>query len=203
MRRAQPNAVVRIAAVSLVAVAALWAADVFGGSLSLKVRGWMLAAASTVFLISEAFFWRAMDRLSELPASEILTAKVVERISKTTATVKKALVNRWGMLLFLKVVAGFAGVWLINQSDTAESRSLPWLVGVFCITISFPLAMSFLRVWQEADRAKMDQIIQAKCKKESNSLLAELSAAPPASLKADEMLAGYSDIVGKAKRKSR
>lgn len=182
----------------------LWGANHFCGDYEPKTQGWLLGAAATVFLLGEAFFWKAIDKLSEVPHSDALTAAQARRLLETVKGLKKRLMDRWLILLVLKAIAGATAAWLLNQSTPGGPQRALWLIGVGALTISLPIALTFLRNWQEADAVKSQQLIDSKAKKERTDLLSQIGEAPTAALKvAPEILDGYTTQAkaGKIKRK--
>ena len=71
----------------------------------------------------------------------------------------------------------------------------PSLVGVGALTVSLPMALTFLRNWQQADEIKNQQQLRAREKKELKAATEELAKSPTLPLKADKMLTGYTKVV--------
>ena len=190
----------RIAALAVVVGLALWLADTFAGSLAPRTQGWILVTLTAVFVISEAFFWKAIDKVTELPQSDALTAFQAKQLSDRVQTLKNRLVGRWFLLLALKAMAGGSAAWLANQTATGGPQRLLWLVGVGALVVSLPIALSFFRNWQQADAIKAKLSIEARQQKEQKSALDALSTPPAKPLNADKQLNCYTKVVGKAKR---
>jgi hypothetical protein len=194
----------RIAVMAMVLGCVLWGADYFCGGYEPKTQGWLLGAAAAVFLLGEAFFWKAIDKLSEVPHSEALTAAQSRRLLEVVNRLKKRLMDRWLMLLVLKAIAGASAAWLLNQTTPRGLQRPLWIFGVGALTISLPIALTFLRNWQQADAVKGQQLIDSKAKKERSDILSQIDKAPTDALKvAPKILDGYTTPVkvGKIKPK--
>jgi hypothetical protein len=76
-----------------------------------------------------------------------------------------------------------------------------WLIGVSALTVSLPMALSFLRNWQQADDIKTQQLLRAKRRNELKAATEELEKPPSAPLNADKMLTGYTKIIHSPKPK--
>lgn len=189
----------RIAVLAAMLATVLWVADHFCGRYHPKTQGWLLGAAAAVFLLGEAFFWKAIERVSDLPHSEALTAAQARHLLERVQALKKRLMERWLMLLVLKAVAGASAAWLLNRTDHGGMQRLLWLLGVGALTISLPMALTFLRNWQQADSIKSQQLIDAKTKKEQKNTLGELNQPAKDAMEiAPEILESYTTTVGKA-----
>ena len=194
----------RTVAMAMVLGCVLWGADHFCGGYEPKTQGWLLGAAATVFLLGEAFFWKAIDKLSEVPHSDALTAAQSKRLLEAVKGLKKRLMDRWLILLVLKAIAGASAAWLLNQTTPGGLQRPLWLIGVGALTVSLPIALTFLRNWQQADAFKSQQLIDSKAKKERTDILSQIDKAPTDALKvAPKILEGYTTPVkaGKIKPK--
>lgn len=200
MSEAVKRGVGRVTALTVLAGLALWFADALGGGMEPKEQGWVLLSLTAVFFVSEAFFWKAIEKVSELPQSEALTAEKADQLTAKVQALKQRLTERWFILLTLKAVAGGSAAWLTNQSIPGGPQRMLWLTGVGALAVSLPIALSFVRNWQQADEIKARLMIEAKQQKEQKSALAELNQPPDNPLKADKALKGYAKVVGTAKR---
>lgn len=195
---------IRILTLTSMLGAVLWIADHFCGGYHPKTQGWLLGAAAAVFLLGEAFFWKAIEKVSDLPHADALTAVQAKHLLERVQALKKRLMERWLMLLALKAIAGASAAWLLNQTNTGGMQRLLWLLGVGALAISLPMALTFLRNWQQADTIKSQQLIDAKTKKEQKSTLGELNEPAKETLKvSSEILEGYTTTVGKAAKARR
>ncbi|MCI0748030.1 MAG: hypothetical protein L0Y58_21700 [Verrucomicrobia subdivision 3 bacterium] len=191
--------VLRIVALAAMLGAVLWVADHFCGRYHPKTQGWLLGAAAAVFLLGEAFFWKAIEKVSDLPHSDALTGAQAKHLQERIQALKKRLMERWLMLLALKAIAGASAAWLLNQTNAGGMQRLLWAMGVGALAISLPVALTFLRNWQQADAIKSQQLINAKTKKEQKHTLSELNQSAKDALEvAPEILEGYTTTVGKA-----
>jgi hypothetical protein len=176
---------------SLLLLATAW----WFGGLSPKFQGVMLLSVTAVFTVSEAFLWKAIDTLSQLPQSETLPVADAQEFSGLIQRLKRRLVTRWFVLLFLKLTAGVCSVWLMNQDKPGGEQLRFWLVGVAALLIGVPIVLSFFWIWQQADEIKARQLLAARQKKETADALKELSAQPASPLNADAALKGYNQVV--------
>lgn len=195
MSAKRPSKAMRIAALTAVLGIVLFAADFFCGGYHPKTLGALLAAAAAVFFLGETFFWRAIEKLTELPLSDALTAEDASDLARRVKALKSRLMERWLILLVLKVIAGVAAVWLLNQQNSNQHQQIMWLIGVGALTVSLPMALTFLRNWQQADEIKTQQLLRAKQRAELKAATEELEKSPSCPLNADKMLAGYTKIV--------
>jgi hypothetical protein len=185
----------RIAVLTAALGLVLFIADHFLGGHHPTTLGVMLAAAAAVFFLGEGYFWKAIEKLTELPHSEALGASEASDLAEAVKALKSRLTQRWIILLVLKAVAGASAAWLLNQKNPSEHQRIVWLVGVGALTVSLPMALTFLRNWQQADEIKSRQLLRAREKKELKTATEELGMPPSSPLEADKMLAGYSKVV--------
>lgn len=202
MNRVTPAQVLRVVALAAILGGALWGADRFFGQIHPKTQGWLLGAVAAVIFLGEAFFWKAIDKLTELPHSDALSAAQAKVLMDRVQTLKRRLMQRWYILLVLKAIAGACAAWLLNQTNPGGNQRLFWLIGVGALVVSLPMALTFLRNWQQADSIKSKQAIEAKAKQEKKDTLNELDESPKEAFKvASDILEGYTTTVGKAKTK--
>lgn len=201
MSAQRPSKALRIAALTAVLGIVLFAADYFCGGYHPKTLGLLLAAAAAVFFLGETFFWRAIEKLTELPLSDTLNATEANDLAQRVKTLKSRLTERWLILLVLKAVAGGCAAWLLNQQSPNEHQQIVWLIGVGALTVSLPMALTFLRNWQQADEIKTQQLLRAKQRNELKAATEELEKPPSSPLNADKMLAGYTKVVRSPKPK--
>lgn len=195
MSAQSPSKPLRIAAQVAVLGGVLIIADHFLGGHQPKTLGVVLAAAAAVFLLGETYFWKAIEKLSELPHLDALTAAEANDLAVRVKALKSRLTERWIILLTLKAVAGACAAWLLNQQNPNEHQRIVWLIGVGALTVSLPMALTFLRNWQQADEIKSQQQLRAREKKELKAATEELAKPPALPLKADKMLVGYTKVV--------
>jgi Zn-dependent protease with chaperone function len=197
-----PSKPMRIAALTAVLGIILFVADHFLGGHSTKTLGALLAAAAAIFFIGETYFWKAVEKLTELPHSDALSASEAADLAHEVKALKSRLTERWLILLVLKAIAGMCAAWLLNQQNPNPNQRIVWLVGVGALTVSLPMALTFLRNWQQADEIKSQQLLRARQKKELKEAIKELSTPPASPLGADKILAGYTKVVRGAKPKN-
>jgi hypothetical protein len=106
------------------------------------------------------------------------------------------------IMLVLKAIAGVCAAWLLNLQNPTDSQHLIWLVGVGALTVSLPMALTFLRNWQQADEIKSQQLLRSREKKEMNAAKTELSTPLASPLNADKILTGYTKVVLSPKPKN-
>ncbi len=201
MSAQSPSKPLRIAALTVTLAIILFIADHFLGGHHPKTLGALLAAAAAVFFLGETYFWKAIEKLTELPHSDALSASEANDLAQAVKALKSRLTDRWIILLVLKAVAGVCAAWLLNQQSPNEHQQIIWLVGVGSLTVSLPMALTFLRNWQQADEIKSQQLLRAQEKKELKEAAEELGKSPASPLEADKMLAGYSKVVKSPKPK--
>ena len=202
MSASNPSKVLRIAALTAVLGVVLFIADHFLGDTQPKTLGAILAAVAAIFFLGETYFWKAIDKISELPHSDALSAAEANDLNLRVKALKSRLTQRWSILLVLKAIAGGCAAWLLNSQTPNSAQHFVWLIGVGSLTVSLPMALSFLRNWQQADEIKSQQLIQAREKKELKAATEELQTPPASPLGADNMLAGYTKVVRGAKPKN-
>jgi hypothetical protein len=185
----------RITTLTVVLGIVLLAANFILGGQSPKTLGALLAAAAAVFFLGETYFWKAIEKVSELPHLDALTATEANDLAVRVKALKSNLTERWIILLLLKAVAGACAAWLLNQSSVIKHQRLVWLVGVGALTVSLPMALTFLRNWQQADEIKTQQLLRAREREELKASTEELAKPPSSPLEADKMLAGYTKVV--------
>ena len=195
MSAQRPSKATRIAALAAVFGIVLLVAGYFSSGYHPKTLGVLLAAAAAVFFLGETFFWKAIEKLTELPLSETLNAAEANDLAQQVNALKSRLTERWIILLVLKAVAGVCAAWLLNQQNPNGHQKIVWLVGVGALTISLPMALTFLRNWQQADEIKTQQLLRAKQRAELKAATEELEKSPSSPLNADKMLADYTKIV--------
>lgn len=204
MNRATPARALRVVALATILGAALWIADRFFGQIHPKTQGWLLGAVAAVIFLGEAFFWKPIDKLAELPHSDALSAVQAKLLLDRVQALKRRLMQRWYILLVLKAIAGVCAAWLLSQTNPGGNQKVIWLIGVGALVVGLPMALTFLRNWQQADAIKSQHAIEAKAKKEMKETLDEIKELPKEAVKvAPEILAGYTTAVGKAKAKSK
>jgi len=197
-----PSKPMRIAVLTAVLGVILFAADYFLGSHHPKTLGALLAAAATIFFMGETYFWKAVEKLTELPHSDALSASEAADLAHEIKALKSRLTERWIILLVLKAIAGMCAAWLLNQQNPNQNQRIVWLIGVGALTVSLPMTLTFLRNWQQADEIKSQQLLLARQKKELKEAIQELSTPPASPLAADKILAGYTKVVRGAKPKN-
>jgi hypothetical protein len=186
MKRWRSSRYWRDAALTVAVLICIAAADWWLGILPSKTQGWLLAAATSVFFISEAFFWRAMDKMSELPLTDSLTGIEAQAIALRMNFIKGNLLQRWFVLLALKIVAGACAAWLIAQTSETEARRVFWVTGCGALCLSFPVVMTFFHTWRRADLFKTDQLTAAHLKRDRERAAAVLTKSPAVPFRADE-----------------
>lgn len=201
MSARRPSKATRIAALTAVVGVVLFLAHYFCGGYHPKTLGALLAAAAAVFFLGETFFWRAIEKLTDLPLSDALNAAEANDLAQRIKTLKSRLMERWLILLVLKAIAGVCAAWLLNQQVPNEHQQVVWLIGVGALTVSLPMALSFLRNWQQADDIKTQQLLRTKQRNELKAATEELEKPPSAPLNADKMLTGYTKIIHSPKPK--
>ncbi len=170
----------------------LCAAAVLDGRIAPNAEGWALVTLAAIFVISEAFFWRAIEGVSALPASDSLSIQQAETLARRIQELKRRLTGRWFLLLGLKVVAGICGIFLTNEKEASVAQRIAWLTGVGALIVSLPLLLSFFRIWQQI---KSEQVLDDRRQKVSRGASEALAKEPAKPLRAEKALKGYTTIV--------
>jgi hypothetical protein len=195
MKNGRTSRFLRDAVLVVAVLACIAAADWWLGDLPAKTQGWLLAAATSIFFISEAFFWRAMDKMSELPLSDSLTGSEAEAIASQVKSIKGNLVQRWFVLFALKIVAGACAAWLLAQTSEIEMRRVFGVIGCGALSLSFPVVMTFFHTWRRADLFKTDQLTATRLKHDREKAAAALRTPPVDPFRADDQTVHYTDVV--------
>ena len=187
---------------SFVVVVAVGVAEFLDHKTDPKTESWIVLSLTAIFLISDAFFWKAMDGVSDLPKSEALSADEAFLMANRVDALKQALRQRWFLLFGLKIVAGASGSYLFNQTSRSGLQHGLWLLGTGALVVSIPISLSFFSNWQQAEAIKTKVVLQGKIQKERQQSTDAISKEPQKPLKSDKMLDRYTVIVSPTKRKS-